>query len=95
VRVPAAVRTGARTTFTDYSPNGTAVGTGGGILVGQGALPMWRLGCTGTFGKIGINMMHHGRFETMRGFKSRKHNASNAGIANDPIEVCRIDVGMY
>jgi hypothetical protein len=62
VRVRAAVGTagagtGARTTFNDRSPNGTAVGAGGGIFGGQGGrfspLPILRLGCTGTFGKIG------------------------------------------
>jgi hypothetical protein len=42
--VTAGAGTGARTTFTDRSPNGTAVGAGGGIFVGQGRLPIWRLG---------------------------------------------------
>jgi hypothetical protein len=73
VRVRAA-GTDARTTFTERSPNGTAVGAGGGIFVGQDPLPIRRLGCTGTFGKIGIDIMVNGHlpsnFETVRGFKS-------------------------
>jgi hypothetical protein len=44
------------------------------VFVGQGLLPARTLGCTGTFGKNGIDIIVNGHlpsnFETMRRFKS-------------------------